>query len=64
MKQKIQSLVIKQINQLQQSAESQQDKLAKISELIRDIQSYKDQSTRKSDGYSVQKKKQKKKTKK
>ena len=63
MKQKIQSLVIKQINQLQQSAESQQDRLANISDLIREIQSYKEQSSHKQDGYSGQKKKTKKKKK-
>lgn len=62
MKQKIQSLVIKQINQLQQSAESQQERLANISDLIREVQAYKEQSTHKQGNYN-QKKKQKKKKK-
>lgn len=38
MKQKIQSLVIKQINQLQSSAENQQERLSNIGELIKEIQ--------------------------
>lgn len=46
MKQKIQSLVIKQINELQKSAETQQERLSGISDLIREIQSFKDQSSK------------------
>lgn len=42
MKQKIQSLVIKQINQLQSSAENQQERLSNIGELIKEIQDGKD----------------------